>query len=152
MFNYRLLLALVVIGLASSNSSFATSTLYDYAINVNGSTYCSPSSTVTGCGSYGGVSAVPGLVSSGFSTSTGQGTLILSYNPGAAGTYNLTAWIWASVSDPVYNEYGAVNNSPAAGQSWQIDIPDYESDSNHSGTIVANTLAGKLDDTNHIPG
>lgn len=150
--NCRVLLATAVILLGGPSAVVAGSTLDDYVINVNGTTYCSPVTSVTGCSSNGGFSAVPGLVSSGFNASTGQGTLILSYKPGAAGTYSIGAWIWDWASIPSYNEYGTVNGSAAAGQSWQIDIPDYESDSNHTGTIIANTKAGTLDNTNHIPG
>lgn len=152
MSNHRIPLAAILTMLFGSPALFATSVLYDYMMNVNGVTYCSPSTVVAGCSSTGGFSAVPGLVSSSFNTSDGQGTLILSYKPGAAGTYTVSTWIWDSVSDPVYNEYGAVNGSAAAGQSYQIDIPDYESDSNHTGTIIANTKANALDNTNHIPG
>jgi hypothetical protein len=73
-------------------------------------------------------------------------------NPGAAGSYSVDAWIWDAISLPFFNEYGVQSGSAAAGQSWQIDIPDYESSSNHSGTIIANTDANALDNTNHIPG
>lgn len=148
---FRLVLAIAAVSLFGAPALFATSTSLDYLMNVNGTTYCSPVTVVSGCSSTGGFAAVPGLVST-FNNSTGQGTLILTYKPGAAGTYNVTTWIFDQVSTPGYNEYGAVNGSAAAGQSWQIDIPDYDSDSNHTGTIIANSMAGKLDDTNHMPG
>src|SRR5581483_2596237 len=50
------------------------------------------------------------------------------------------------------NEYGAKSGSPAAGQSWQVDVPDYDSDSNHTGTILHNTENDSLDNKNHLPG
>jgi hypothetical protein len=118
--------------------------LQDWEFNVNGTDYY-PSGGAT----FG---SVPGLDSSGFNSATGLGTFTLTFNPGAAGSYYIGAWFFDPVGVPFYNEYGAVNGSPAAGQSWQVDVPDYDSDSNHTGTIIGNLEAGTLNDTNEIPG
>jgi|GEM_PF-1358974 len=132
------ILAVTIAG-AFAPAAFCATSLQDYGFDVNGTWYSA-------------TTAVPGLTSSGFNTTTGQGTLTFTFNPGAAGTYNIDSWIFDALSVPFYNEYGTKSGSAASGQSWQIDIPDYDSDADHTGTIVANTQAAKLDNTNHIPG
>jgi hypothetical protein len=150
MFKNRILWVAAAVGFLSAPVQLMSSDLYDYAINVNGTSYC-PAGSTNGCSNTGGVSAVPG-VSGSYNTSTGLGSLTITFNPGSAGTYYIDGWAWADLAVPFYNEYGATSGSAAAGQSWQIDVPDYESDGNHTGTIIANTLAGTLDNTNHVPG
>jgi hypothetical protein len=123
-----------------ADSSCSTCSLQDIGFNVNGTYYASTFS-------------VPGLSTALFNETSGVGTLTLTFNPGAAGTYSVDAWIFNALSTPMFNEYGATSAAgPASGQSWQIDVPDYDSDSNHTGTIIANTQGNSLDNTNHIPG
>jgi hypothetical protein len=117
--------------------------LQDWEFNLNGTDYY-PAMGDT-------FSSVPGLDSSGFNATTGLGTLTLTFNPGA-GSYFVGAWFFDPVAVPFYNEYGAVNGSAAPDQSWQIDVPDYDSDSNHTGDIIANLEGGTLSNTNEIPG
>jgi len=130
----------------------------DYAYNVNGTSYCPAMSTVT-CSSLGGFAAVPGLADS-LDLNTGLGSLTLTYNPGP-GTYHVDFWLFEQLQQPGWNEYGASSGSPVAGQSWQLDVPDYDynaTDANFgglpagTGTIVANTLADKLANTNYVKG
>ncbi len=45
-----------------------------------------------------------------------------------------------------FNEFGAINGSLAAGQSWEIDEPGWV-----FGDIVTNLIAGALDNTNGVP-
>lgn len=45
-----------------------------------------------------------------------------------------------------FDEYGAVDGTPAQGQGWEIDEPGFV-----SGDIFANALAGALDGTNAVP-
>ncbi len=124
----------------------AFSDLQDWEFNVNGTDYF-PANGDT-------FSSVPGLNSSAFNSTSGLGTLTLTFNPGSAGNYYVGAFFFDPVATPFYNEYSAVNGSAAAGQSWQIDIPQYDATSlNHgNGTIVDNLAAEALDNTNHIPG
>ena len=136
-------IAVVFSALAFATAAFSSS-LQDWEFNVNGTSYLASNGATT--------AQVPDLNLSGFNITTGQGTVQFVFNPGSAGTYYIAAWFFNAVSTPFYNEYGAQNGSPAAGQTWQIDIPDYDSDAVHTGTIVANTAAGTLDNTNHIPG
>jgi hypothetical protein len=117
--------------------------LQDWEFNVNGTDYY-PALGDT-------FASVPGLNSSGFSSTTGLGTFTLTFNPGA-GSYYVGAWFFDPVGVPFYNEYGVVNGSAASGQSYQIDVPDYDSDSNHTGTIIGNLESGALGNTNYIPG
>jgi hypothetical protein len=112
--------------------------LQEVLFNLNGTTYHN---------TY----AVPGLNSAGWDDSTGLGTLMLTFNPGSAGSYFFDAFFDHQVHGPFYNEYGVVNGVPAAGVSWQIDEPGF-GDGNRTGTIFANASANALDNTNHIPG
>jgi hypothetical protein len=130
----------------------------DYVYNVNGTSYCPALSTVA-CSNLGGLAAVPGLANS-LDLTTGLGSLTLTYNPGP-GTYHVDFWLFEQLQQPGWNEYGASSGSPAAGQSWQIDVPDYDyntTDPNFgglpagAGTIIANALADTLANTNYVTG
>jgi hypothetical protein len=118
--------------------------LQDWEFNVNGTDYY-PAAGDT-------FASVPGLSSGGFNSTTGLGTFTLTFDPGVAGSYSIGAWFFDPVAVPFYNEYGAANGSAASGESWQIDVPDYDSDSNHTGDIISNLEAGTLNNTNEIPG
>jgi hypothetical protein len=129
----------VVVVALSPTAVYAQTSLQDLGFNVNGTYY---PSTLT----------VPGLTSSSFDTTTGLGTLTLTFDPGKAGSYNFDAWFFDELAFPGYNEHGAVSGSLAAGQSWQIGIPDYDSDGNYTGTIISNTTNNALNNTNQITG
>lgn len=122
------------------------SSLQDWEFNVNGTDYYPLGGATLG--------TVPGLDASAFNSTTGLGTLTLTFNPGAAGNYFLGGWFFNPVAVPFYNEYGMVNGSAGAGQSWQIDVPEYDATSANlgPGTIIDNLANGTLDDTNHVPG
>ncbi len=127
-----------------------SSSLQDWEFNVNGTDYF-PSGGAT-------LGTVPGLDSSGFNSTTGIGTLTLAYNPGVAGADYLGAFFYVPVGTPFYNEYGAVNGSAASGQTWQIDVPEYDVNTgagpyNHgAGTIVDHLANQSLNGTNSVPG
>jgi len=158
---------IVVVVLGIAPAMFGDTT--DYMLNLNGATYC-PSGTGAACtnvlGSYNLVA--PGTVSS-LDTSfggTGLGTVSVTFNPGAAGTYNVNLWLFEQLFPPVGDdEYGNTGGTAAANQaglSWQIDVPDYEYvdgfDPNFgglpagAGTIIANTAASTLANTNYLTG
>src|SRR6266852_6520280 len=64
----------------------------------------------------------PGLTGN-LSGTTGLGTITFSDTNAGAGFFNL--FVDLALATPFYNEYGATSGSPVAGQSWQIDVPDY---------------------------
>jgi hypothetical protein len=132
-----LAIAAVTLGLAAPLTAVA-GTLQENLFNLNGTTYHN---------TY----AVPGLNSVGWNDTTGLGTLTLTFNPGAAGSYFFDAFFDHQLHAPFYNEYGAVAGAPGAGISWQIDEPGF-GDGNRLGTIFDNVLANALDNLNHIPG
>jgi hypothetical protein len=144
MLRFRFFLAVVLAGMFVT-SAYPDS-LQDWEFNVNGTTYY-PSQPST-------FASVPGLNAGGFNSATGLGTFQLTFSPGAAGTYFVGAFFFDPVGVPFYNEYGIVNGSAAAGQSWQIDNPQYDAISlNHgAGTIIDNLAAGTLSNTNYITG
>ena len=131
---------------ASLSVPALASSLQDWQFNVNGTSYF-PANGNT-------FASVSGLSTTAFNEITGQGTLTLTYKPGAAGTYYVGAYFFDPVGVPFYNEYGMVNGSATLGQTWQIDVPQYSVISaNHGpGTIVDNLSAQALDNTNHITG
>lgn len=136
--------ALVVLCLFTLPVAFADSGFQDWGFNVNGTFYCG----VT-CGSN--INAVPGVNLSGFNQTTGLGTI--TYTSTTGGSFG--AWIFDInniTNGPFYNQYGTTSGTPAGGQSWEIDVPDYDSDSNHNGDIIANSAAGTLDNTNSVQG
>lgn len=145
---------LVVLGLAPA--SFADIT--DYMLNINGTTYCPSYTGILGlCSSTGGFAAAPGTVST-LDTSaggTGLGAVTVTFNPGP-GTYDVNLWLFEQLLQPGDNEYGVINGSAAAGETYQIDTPDYDAagDPNTSaqGTIIANTAASTLANANYVPG
>ena len=120
--------------------------LQDWEFNINGTDYY-PLLGET-------FSSVPGLDASGFNATTSLGSFTLTFNPGVGGSYYVGAWFFDPSSVPFYNEYGAVNGSPAAGQQWQIDIPEYDATSANlgSGTILDNLASGALNNTNSVTG
>jgi hypothetical protein len=142
---FRILQLTLLAPLVCASAAYASS-LQDWEINVNGTDYF-PSGGST-------FASVPGLNSAGYNATTGQGTLTLTFNPGTAGNYFVGAYFYVPVSVPFYNEYGAVNGSAAAGQSWQIDNPEYsETSLNHgAGSIVDNLANETLSNTNLVPG
>jgi hypothetical protein len=116
----------------------------DWGFNVNGTFYCGAL-----CGSN--INTVPGVNLSAFNQTTGLGTI--TYTTTTGGYFGAWTFDINNITDgPFYNQYGVVGGTPVAGQTWQIDIPDYLSDSNHTGDIIANSAAGTLADTNSIPG
>jgi hypothetical protein len=150
---------LLVLGMAPA--MFAD--ISDFMLNINGTTYC-PAGTGATCSSDGGFAAAG--VSSTLDTTfngSGLGTVSFAYNPGP-GTYNVNLWLFEQLSEqnppdnngPGDNEYGKVSGTPVSGQTYQIDVPDYDSggDPNTSaeGNIVANTAASTLNGHNDVPG
>ena len=137
--------------------------LPDYMMNVNGTSYCPSAAAADSpglCNNYSTLAAVPGATSTldqSFPGGTGLGTVTLTYNPGP-GSYFVNLWLFENLFPPsAQNEYGATGGGGlAAGESWQIDVPDHtyggELGTAGAGSIVANTKANTLADTNFVPG
>ena len=103
--------------------------------------------------------SVPGLDTSSFNTTTGEGTLVFTFNPGAAGSYFFDSWFDNTLNTPFFNEYGAVSGTAAVGQSWEIG--DAQLYYNYPGPtfpappgtdIGDNTWDNTLSDANELPG
>jgi hypothetical protein len=156
----RLILCVSLSLLGMAPAMFAD--VVDYMLNVNGTTFC-PSGTAATCSANTGFAGAgaTGSLDTSFN-GTGLGTVNLTFNPGAPGSYNVDLWLFEElVPASGYDEYGATGGgSPAGGVSWQIDTPDYDypSDPNFgglpagAGTIVANAASNSLSNTNYIPG
>lgn len=137
---------LLFLCVATLPTAFAdNSALQDWGFNTNGTWSCGVL-----CGSN--INAVAGVSVAGLNQATGLGTI--TYISTTGGYFG--AWIWDDndVTNGVnYDEYGTTGGTAASNQKWQIDLPDYEGpDTNHNGTIIANSQAGTLTNTNLIPG
>jgi len=124
--------AMVLVGVGSQSASADTTSLQEIHFNLNGTQFEN---------SY----AVLGLDASAFDKTTGVGTLVETFNPGVAGSYNFDAFFDHELNLPFFNEFGFVSGAPAAGQTFQIDDPTF-------GNDWSNTVANTLDNTNHVPG
>jgi len=92
-----------------------------------------------------------GISSAGFDFGTGLGTFRVSVaGSGAhyvAGFFDLEI---VEINNSFFNESGAANGTPAAGQTWEIDepgfgIPDGAGGVQYTGDIFGNVQAGALD-------
>lgn len=135
-------IVLTVLCLAMLPTAFAD-TLQDAELNINGTT----SSGVPGVLGASGVNA------GAFNASTGVGTITITVLGGSCSSgCNVDLWLLDPAAIPFFNEYGATSGTASTGQSWQIDVPDYDSDSNITGTIIANTDGNSLSGMNNVPG
>ena len=162
---FRLGLGVLVV-LAMAPAMFADIT--DYMLNIGGTTYCA-SYGFTGCANQvASLSGIGGVTSSIDETGggTGLGAVSFTFNPGP-GTYNVDFWIFEQLSGAAggaaFNEYGQVNGSAGLGQSYQIDVPDYDytatsGDPNFgflpagAGSIISNTAGSTLANFNYVTG
>lgn len=134
-------MATVLLGTPAFSAS-----LQDWEFNINGTDYY-PSGGST-------FASVPGLNTSGYSSSQSLGSFAITYTAASTGTFYVGAYFDDPAGVPFYNEFGTQNGSAATGQTWQIDIPEYSAVSKNlgPGTIVDNLANASLDDTNHVPG
>ena len=114
---FTVLFLTLLIAVFGASTASATSSLWDWAFNLNGDVYYMEDS-----------STVPDLGDSSFDYNTGLGILTFSYYPGAVGDYFLLGIFDHEIDETInslYNEYGATSGTPATGQSWEIDEPGY---------------------------
>jgi hypothetical protein len=124
--------------------AFYASSLQDWEFNVNGTTYY-PAKGST-------LASIPGVNLSGFNLSTDLGTIQITV--GKTGANYVGGFVYNPAGIPFYNEYGASYNTLATGETWQIDVPEYDvASANHgAGTIIDNLANETLSDTNSVPG
>ncbi len=90
-----------------------------------------------------------GYNTGGFNETTGIGTLTYTFNPGPGSSF-FDVFFDHQLNLPYFNEFGTVNGSPAAGQSYEIGDSDV-TNSNPNDTYV-HTQNNALDNSNHLPG
>lgn len=131
---YKLaVLALMTVGLSAS-PAMATSSLFDWAFNVDGTMY----ENVMG-------DSMP--TAGSLDALTGLGTI--TWSTSAVGSHSFLAFFDYEIDEGAntfFNEFGTASGSAAAGQSWEIDEPGYV-----FGDIYSNLLNGALDNTNNVP-
>jgi hypothetical protein len=151
------ILALAALGLGSTGASAATINLYGYAFNVDGTVYDVlyadpinvPGGTITG--------TLPGGINQdGLNKTNGIGTI--SFTTSGAGAHSFLAFFdheMVEEQNTYFNEYGAVNGTQGAVQSWEIDEPGW--DMTNPGDIYSNfknsnNISGsQLDNSNTVP-
>jgi hypothetical protein len=127
-----------VIGLVALSlpAAAADISLNEYAFNIDGTV----SDITLGDALPAGVNVA------GFDDVTGIGTVTVTVS--GAGSHYVSMFVDHDITEQFYNpfdnEYGVVNGTPAAGQSWQIGEPT-------AGTIYPNFAASALDNTNGVP-
>ena len=139
----RLSITLAIIWLTTqaTNALASPLSLFEWGFNVNGTVYDS-------------FVQAPGDLPASFDTSqfnfaTGLGTITMTFAPGAAGDYQISAFFdheIVALPNTSFNEFGSTSGTAGAGQSWEIDEPGYT-----SGNAYQNFLAGTLDNTNGVP-
>jgi len=107
--------------------------LYDWAFNIDGVTH----ENVNG-------DPWPFL-----DTLDGEGLGTLEWSTSSAGSHSFLAFFDHEIDEAIntfFNENGVAFNTPAAGQSWEIDEPGYS-----FGDIYFNVLDNTLDNSNGVP-
>ena len=125
-----MVLGLAVLGLAIVPAAQADS-LQSVLFNLNGTQYTDYS--------------VPGMNVGAFNQGPGLGTITLTFNPGAAGSYFFDAFFDNQLSVPFFNEFGTAVGAPAAGQSWEIG-------DSFLSNVYPDTQANTLSNANGLPG
>ncbi len=131
------------LGVSAASAALVDPALYDWAFNVNG--------TVHGMPVDGTLPSLSGFDLSDFDSPSGVGTITYSFTAPAAGSYSVYAFFDHEISqsrNTFYNEYGTAVNSPAPGQSWEIDEPGYRDPNPGDGFV--NFVQGRLDNANAL--
>ncbi|MGH8547579.1 MAG: PEP-CTERM sorting domain-containing protein [Methylococcales bacterium] len=112
-------------------------------MKLDGNTVCN----LGPCGALG-AGNLPGSVnSSGFDFGTGLGSIMFTIS--GAGSHSAGFYVDHEIDEAIntfFNEYGSVQGSPVAGQSWEIDEPGFV-----FGDIFSNFTNGTLDNSNGVP-
>jgi hypothetical protein len=138
------ILALAALGLGFTGASAATINLYQYAFKVNSTVY-----SVTDDGDDTNDDTLPGTISlsSGFTT-TGLGNI--TFTTSGAGAHSFLAFFdheMVEGENTFFNEFGTVNNTPGANQSWEIDEPTGD----YGGDIYTHFENNNLENDNALP-
>ena len=113
-------------------------TLYDWAFNVNGTTY----------EAWIGDVLPEYFNDDNFNWDKGTGTLIITCSPGTAGDYTILGFFDHEIvegANTFFNEYAFTVGNTKEGQTWEADEPAF------IGDIYFNVLDGQLDNTNSVP-
>ena len=149
------LCAIVILALSPASALASGVTLQAALVNSSAAGIVDPTASGT-----------PGLTGT-LDATTGLGTITFTDTRPGLGFFDL--FVDLSLATPFFNEFGATGGgSPAAGQTWQIDVPDYwcntaacqsiglpfgSPDPNDpSANIIADTLANSLNNNNGVPG
>jgi hypothetical protein len=105
---------LMLVG-AATTCSFAQTELNDLAVNVDGN-FVDAENYATQADF---LSALPPTDLSAFNTTTGLGSITITYDPGA-GTYFMDVLDNELVGTPYYNTFGTKSGTAASGETWEI--------------------------------
>jgi hypothetical protein len=88
-----------------------------------------------------------GISFAAFNTTTGLGTLTLTYSPGVAGSSFFDVFLDEAVGTPFYNEYGTAVGTATAPATWEIGDSYASNIYNDASGISVDGLT----DTNYLP-
>ena len=120
--------ALALAATLTSSQAISIIDLYEYGLNLDGTVH------------YGQGDPLPSWAGGTFDTTTGLGTLSVALTPGS---HYLSLYVDHEIDqddNTWYNEFGSSTGTPASGQSWEIDEPEYV-----FGDIYTNFVARALD-------
>ena len=132
-------MALVALAVAlPAGPSFAATMLWTRPFNVNGTSTMDPAPVL----------GPPSTVVDGMDHSSGLGQIRIEHRPGVAGDYKFIMGVDIDIDFFVSytDESGSTTGTPEAGQSWEIDEPEFI-----FGDIWTNLNNGALDNTNAVP-
>ena len=147
-----LILAALLVPIAWASQARADIALQDFGVNINGTAYDYNNLGQTDPTTLSGMNATGfSTFTSGDDLGTGLGTMIYTFNPGVAGTYFVNFYFDEEASVPFFNEFGTVNGSAPAGESYEIAQvnPSVGGIQFYNGSTQV--LPNVLDDTNHAP-
>ena len=135
-----LVLMTALAGIPSASAGLTDPVLYGWSFNVNGRVIRMPVD--------GALPSLPGFDLSRFDRLKGTG--VISYTFVAQKNFNGSVHAFLDhelhrAGNTFFNEYGMVFNTPAEGQSWEIDEPGYK-----YGDIYRHFSEGNLDGANGV--
>lgn len=149
--NLWALLTLCTAALVWAGPASADIILYDFGINVDGTTTCLGGPCTTD--GVGDLSGVAGINDGGFDYISGLGTITLTLS--GTGAHNVDLFLDHEMSETIntyYNESGATGGGgPMAGQSWEIDEPGYVFGDILLGDGTGTFQTSALDNFNNVP-
>jgi hypothetical protein len=114
-------------------SAWAVPFLFDFGINIDGTTTCGDFEDPCDTNDVPDLSGVAGVNDTGFNFGFGLGDIIVTIM--GLGAHSVDLFLDHDIGALFDDELGVVNGAPGAGQSWEIDEPGFGSLQDGSGGV-----------------